>query len=261
MGNQKWLYRIDDKQFGPVTTEEMKSLIEIGRVGPQTPITEEGSENWISLEDAHIFTHGDIDQKEPMVREKKDGFENQRLVERSLDVPHPWHRFWARILDYMIFAFFFSKFFIYILPLHFMSSHMVLMSIIFGWVFVEAMFLCTWKKTLGKWLFNISVEHQNGQRLTYRDALARSFSVWWLGVGAGIPVVSLITMIVGCVKLSNNRITTWDNKGAYKITHGKLSWWRISIITVLYVLLGYIFLTVNVWIVQYTMTILPKLWV
>lgn len=261
LSENRWLYKLGDKEYGPVSSEEIKELLKTSRVGPQTLISKQGSSEWKPLEDEPLFTHGDIDHKAPEVREKD--LDQEIAIEKThqdLDKPHPWHRFWARILDYLIFGFVLANIVGLFLPVKFMAPPVITLSVIFFWIFIEAAFISSCKKTPGKWLFNITVEKKDNKPVTYLDALSRSFSVWWLGLAAGLPVVHFITLIVACVKLSNNRITTWDKKGSFVVKHGKLSWWRIASIVLLYVFFGSIFFVINMSFVQYSSQVMSKIW-
>ena len=54
-------------------------------------------------------------------------------------------------------------------------------------------------------------------------------------MGAGLPIVSLITMIVAAVKLSNTGRTTWDRRNEFRIFHGKVGTIR-TLVVILYFL-------------------------
>ena len=262
MSDDNWLYKSEDKELGPVSTAEIKELLQANRIGPQTPVSRQGSNEWKPLEEEKVFTHKDIDEKPPVIREKEldIGSMGGEKVQ-NLEKPRPWHRFWARILDYLIFGFVVANIGGLFLPVKFIYPPAISLGVIFFWTFVEAALMCSWQTTIGKWLFNIRVEKLDGKPITYREALSRSFSVWWLGLAAGIPIVYIVTLIVACVKLSANRITSWDKRGSFVIKHGKLSWWRILVIVVLYVLLGYILFAVNVAFIEYSRQVASKVWI
>ena len=131
----------------------------------------------------------------------------------------PWVRYWARMIDYSLFTlvlgFLFDYFYQGLRPIPPFGGFFIL----FFWIFVETVLVALWGTTPGKWILKIQVRDQKYQRLTFSNALNRSFSVWWRGVGAGIPVISLITMIVAGIKLSNNGETSWDSGKKYRICH------------------------------------------
>lgn len=166
---------------------------------------------------------------------------NTRELEVSL--PRPWVRFWARMIDYTLFYLAFlalGSIFFQVSPLF--TNTFFWMVLIFLWSFLEAAFLCSSGRTPGKWLLKTSVYTDKHQKLSYGEALSRSFSVWWLGFGAGVPIVSLITMIVAAVKLSNTGVTSWDARGETIVCHEKVGPFRI-IMTTIYFALYFCFIT------------------
>ncbi len=146
----------------------------------------------------------------------------------------PWVRYFARQFDYFLFAFAFSFTSVIIIPSFSGLPDIVLgMLILFFWIFVEAALLASWGTTPGKWLLKRIVRTSNNQKLTFSGALSRSFSVWLTGLGAGFPIVTFITLVVAHTKLTKDRITTWDRKGGFVVSHNKIGVLRV-IITVLF---------------------------
>lgn len=153
----------------------------------------------------------------------------------------PWVRFWARMIDYFIFGIICGVIIgIFNIPVPAYNQPWLGMCVIFLWVFIEAILVSTWGKTPGKALLHCHVRHSDGSKLSFLQALNRSFSVWWLGMGAGIPIVSLVTMIVACVKLSNLHVTTWDRTGHSVVDHEKVGFWRTIIALIIMGIFAYI---------------------
>lgn len=259
MDAKEWIYKSNEKEMGPVSEGEIKNLIANHSIDPRTPISKAGSGIWKPLEEEPVFMHSDIDEKEPVIREKDIDSEHLSQQDLSFDYPHPWHRFWARILDYLIFGFIVTNIIGLFLSVKFISPPVITMGLIFFWVFLEALFISFWNTTPGKWLFNIKIEKKDGSPITYIEALARGFSVWWLGLAAGLPVIYIVTLIVACVKLSNNRVTSWDKKGDFVVKHRKMSWWRIIVVVMLYVLFGYLLFLINIELIEYGKAVSSKI--
>jgi uncharacterized RDD family membrane protein YckC len=76
--------------------------------------------------------------------------------------------------------------------------------------------------TPGKWLFKINVRDSRGRKLSFSDALNRSFSVLFKDMGAGIPFISLFALLSSKSKLKKDGITTWDEDGGHVVTHEKI---------------------------------------
>lgn len=72
--------------------------------------------------------------------------------------------------------------------------------------------------TLGKLIFGIKVVRANGHRVGVRAGLARDFEVWVKGMGLGIPLISLITLIAAYRNLMRSHTTSWDD-GEFLVLH------------------------------------------
>lgn len=166
------------------------------------------------------------------------GAHNKEETMEHRQKPHPWRRFWARMLDYTFYGFVLGVIFalcgIIIPPMYW---GLVGVGLIFLWTFIEAGFLCTWGTTPGKAMLAMDVRKKEGGKLSYLDGINRSFSVWWLGLGAAIYPISIITMIVACTKLSNLGETTWDKKGDYVVSYGRVGPLRVIIVILFFIIL------------------------
>jgi tetratricopeptide (TPR) repeat protein/uncharacterized RDD family membrane protein YckC len=133
----------------------------------------------------------------------------------------PWPRFWARILDYLLFitaaGFIYGK----VTGSQISPGNSLWLNIaaIAAWVLIEALLLCLLGTTPGKWLLNISVRDENGKKPGFGKALKRSLLVWLCGTLAGIPVISAVTLILSYWHLTKSRVTLWDSKAACSVTH------------------------------------------
>lgn len=135
----------------------------------------------------------------------------------------PWARYFARIFDLWIFSLLVGITVGVFAPSVLGIPEIFLtMGILFVWIFQEAILLANCGTTPGKWLFNIRVRDGKGQKLEFSDALNRSFSVWLKGMGAGIPLISFITLLSSRSKLKRDGVATWDEQGGYVVTHGKI---------------------------------------
>jgi hypothetical protein len=90
------------------------------------------------------------------------------------------------------------------------------------WIVVESIFLSTWGTTWGKSLLKTQVRDNKGKKLTFYNALKRSFLVWFKGLGMGIPPIFIITLLVSYNELNKKGITSWDGAGNLIVTHKKM---------------------------------------
>ncbi|PCI76057.1 hypothetical protein COB21_04935 [Candidatus Aerophobetes bacterium] len=144
-----------------------------------------------------------------------------------------WRRFFARSFDYLFFILV-LLILTHITPLRFTSFHpYFFISVIFFWIFIETFLLSTVGTTPGKWLLSMHVSQKNGKKLSLRDSLHRSVSVWWLGLAAGVPIICLVTMLVASVKLSSTGTCSWDKMEGYKVSHKKLNPFKVLVFLVI----------------------------
>lgn len=141
----------------------------------------------------------------------------------------PWVRFWARMLDVLSFSLIFGLILGLIAPQVLVKPNDAALGIFafFAWIFVEAVMLSTFQTTIGKWLFKTNISLNSGASISFSDAISRSFKVWWRGLGAGLPIVSLITMNVAHGRLTRNGRTSWDEDTCFSVTHERIGILRV----------------------------------
>lgn len=137
--------------------------------------------------------------------------------------PKPWRRFWARWIDIMLFSIF-GGLLLYSFDFIYSTNEIVLgLIILAAYVFVEAITLSIFGTTFGKWLLSIKITKEDNTRLTFVEALNRSFVVYIAGLGLGIPILSLITLVSSYSELKKDKITRWDKKGHFVVVMEKVS--------------------------------------
>lgn len=138
--------------------------------------------------------------------------------------PRPWVRMWSRMFDIYLFTIIAMIALMVIAPqwLQGQNDYVLGIALTFVWVFVEAFMLSSLQTTPGKWLFKTRLVTASGEPIDHKQALVRSFKVWWRGLGVGLPMVSLFTMAVAHGRLTSNGITSWDKDGGFRVTHEKI---------------------------------------
>ena len=153
------------------------------------------------------------------------------LRNSSLQNPRPWIRFWARFFDWMFFGILIGIIIGYWAPNSMPHETVLSFMILYLWVFGDAFCISKFGTTPGKKLFRISLTHKSGNPINFSDALTRSGLVLWRGFAIGLPIVYIITGIVAYNNLKKNGTTTWDSEGGYIVSHQKLGFERLIIIT------------------------------
>lgn len=111
----------------------------------------------------------------------------------------------------------------------FVVVYLFLHAILF--VFAEAFCISVFGGTPGKTLMGIRVASVTGRRLGFGSSLKRSFSSVMAGLGFGIPILNLITMIYQYNKLTSDGAVFWDKTDSLQyLTHPVAAWrWAIAI--------------------------------
>jgi tol-pal system protein YbgF len=161
------------------------------------------------------------------------------LEAQSLADFHPWRRFFARLVDYSLFAgvfsflwlmlygdripswlfpkpepisTFFAVFFKY-LAITVTPVYVIL------WLPVEAACLSLFGATPGKWLFGIRVHRKDGGRLSGGHALRRAWSALMRGMAFGVPLLDLFAWVISYRRLKKTGAAAWDAGGACSVSY------------------------------------------
>jgi hypothetical protein len=172
-----------------------------------------------------------LDNKEPVrvapKLEDKTVAIDDKPKTSTVSTVRPWVRFWARYLDIGVFSILLGIFLAMSAPSMLENSTIVLnIFVYFIWIFAESVLLSSWGTTPGKWLLKIDIK-KNNNKPDFSSALNRSFTVWLRGMGLGIPIISLFTLISSYNFLNKEGVTFWDKNGSFTMTHRKIGVFRI----------------------------------
>lgn len=244
MVEKHWYYVKDYKQVGPVPEIKMQEMFDAGYLGSETLVWSESMTEWIPASEVESFRVKTIHSPPPLPQKPRpipSLGEANTIRNETVSQVRPWVRYWARYFDYILFSLVVGLVFGVVNPSLFDAPEIFLsMLIVFIWVFVEAFLLSTWGTTPGKWLLRTTLRDSEENKLTFSMALKRSFSVWWIGVGIGFPIITLITLIGSHGKLTKEGVTFWDREGGFDVAHDKIGAIRV-IVTILF-FIGFILL-------------------
>lgn len=97
-----------------------------------------------------------------------------------------------------------------------------------AWVPVESFFLAMWGATPARALLRMRVVLlDSGNRMNYSQAFGRSANVWVRGIGVGIPVVTMITMIFANYRLYGHGVSSWDEAASTAVLHERIGLVRV----------------------------------
>lgn len=150
------------------------------------------------------------------------------------DRPHPWRRWFARWIDYMLAAFVLGFVGVFAGTSLLSKNEFVLgfwLSLAQA-LLIEPLSFALGGGTLGKAILGISVVNEDLSSLDLLQALRRSTNVWLRGMGLALPIVTLFTSIHQYQELTRNGAATYDRDGHYRVRHRELSGGRLALILV-----------------------------
>lgn len=148
----------------------------------------------------------------------------------------PWRRYWARLIDITVGMFLVAVMTGAIRPSLIAQLNatvgpkwvVLLLLLPFGLTF-DAIIYWAMGNTPGKAIAGIKVLAQDGSRLLGAPAyLGRNFGVYVFGLGLGLPLVNLFTLIYGYRRAAAGEVSTWDRfagSRVYALADDELRTW------------------------------------
>ncbi len=233
-----WHFARDGQQHGPVAEEELRRLLDSGELPADALVWREGLDGWKPASEVAEWTTppappGPAEAVSPYAPPTAAPTETPVPVPTSGDQARPWIRYWARTIDIFLFALLAGFVLGFIVPALFEINDFVFNIVLLALMtFYEAACLALFSATPGKAMLRVRVTQPDGSRLTFGAALARAFRVLVRGLGVGIPLVALITQIVGYQNLTRDGITSWDRDGNVLVSHQTIPAWRGLLIVI-----------------------------
>lgn len=150
---------------------------------------------------------------------KSERSEPSKVFYENVERPyHPARRFFARWTDYVILELILLVLLIVVFrirPYGKFLSIVVAYGTPFVSLIVSAVTLRYCGTTPGKWLYGLSVYSENGNLLSFDVAFNREFEVLKSGYGFGLPVYSIVRMIISLVRYRREE-PEWDRYSEYR---------------------------------------------
>lgn len=166
--------------------------------------------------------------------------EAEKREEAAGICPHPIKRYLARTVDVAICSLFINVILVLFFKTSLALTDITMLSLYPIYLLnlaTEPLMIAKFGTTPGKWLMGISIVSLSTQeKLTIKQAYTRSLLLSWYGMGAFIPIFSIIREVL-CFKLCKEHYQLpWDNDIDIKMRDHRA--WRIVIAIVLAVLLA-----------------------
>ena len=168
-------------------------------------------------EDRASFASMDAERYLGLLREQEKRTEEVELSDRLPVVRAPWRRFFARMTDLEILTalWHFALGAGFHVNLEQRAAGGRILDIVVVMVLmlvIEPVFLHFFGTTPGKWLLGLRVTDPEGERLTYRDAFARTFEVLSMGLGFEIPIYSVIRLYRSYTACDREETLSWEEE-------------------------------------------------
>jgi uncharacterized RDD family membrane protein YckC len=217
-----WYYRNGKATAGPISWRHLVAWWRAGKISQQTPVPSEGTDDWTYFLDSLERRRATESYPASHSPEEQDFITDAKGW--STGPVAPWRRYGARRLDTTIHAFlsvmvpafaFVSfapisaeRFFQFLHTPAGMLVSFVIAPVLAG--IVGGFVVGSTGTSIGKAIFGVRVVNANCQAIGIIDGLRREFWVWVVGLGLGIPIVSIFTMLRAKKQLRNDGTTVWD---------------------------------------------------
>jgi len=244
-----WWYAEKDNKIGPIEIEEIKRLLQVGRITKNTMIWREGMDVWMPFDQVEEFDELKAVVPPPLPRKADEDPLNYPMAKR-------WTRFFARMFDVWwelllvsillelvldrnsaSFIEWFNKpgsgqlFAILCLPIA-----LVLDAIIFK----------LFGNTPGKAFIGLKVGKIDGKPLSFDQYLNRNFLVWRSGLALGVPLFNLYTMSNQSGRVGKGQQATYDESTGFRVRSKPSGWVRKTAFGLAFASLFFIMAGLNV---------------
>lgn len=218
-----WYYTIGQERKGPATEEEIRGLIQSGKIVPQAYVWRNGMTNWHVAGEhpdfADLFvTPPPVPPPATSVKIPPPAFQPVTTAPGVVLSSRPWPRFWARLFDNLLFvpllgfgialwsAVYAPDIYVKLVGMNELLFSLMIMPLVAVLLGVSMTLLGS---TPGKAIVGVQVPvPPGGRRLWFY--LTREFKVWIAGLGMGIPFVALFTQIAQYRRLASGRPASYD---------------------------------------------------
>lgn len=142
---------------------------------------------------------------------------------------YSWQRCFARGVDYAICG----LLIIVVLPALMTQPLVLIFFVTLLWVILEPICLLICGTTVGKALFGLRLISYNAKPKYFW----RSIAVWLVGLGCGIPVISILTALKTAVTLQQKGEAYWDNRFGFQVIAEPVNIMRTMLLTIAVVLI------------------------
>jgi uncharacterized RDD family membrane protein YckC len=223
----EWYYALNGERVGPRSLGEVRSLVASGVLDADALVWTAGMREWARVGDMPIVSPA-WESPQESVRAPEVPVHR---VEAVRDEPRPQRRLGARLVDVIVYAvclgLIVGMLAPDLMPRTPAESRDVnpLWNLAFFPVIalIEGVVLHLFGTTPGKALFSMRITTAGGERLSLAQSLSRAVRVWVVGLGMGLPILSLVAPIFSYFRLNARGRTWWDESLDLRVENGRIS--------------------------------------
>ncbi|MFN3656924.1 MAG: RDD family protein [Pseudolabrys sp.] len=242
--NNNWYYsETGEQSHGPISIEDLGRILVGKNNSANFLVWFPGMPDWTRAGNVADLKRYFQQNAPPPLRAKPNDAVVMAPVQSTPSVLHPWRRYFARILDLYIFMLIFFFFLGVAFPELSATNqtrgtdYLYTLIGLAAYSVFETFCLNVFGTTFGKLLYGIRLETKAGDQIAFIAALKRSLSIWVRGLGLGIPIIALVTLVVAYRTLLKEGQTSWDRDFNFVVLHRDLSIFRWFVIAVAWLLL------------------------
>lgn len=230
-----WYYALNGERVGPRSLEEVRSLVANGVLDADSLVWTDGMREWARVGDFSILSPSWVQPASaPAPRAEAEWTPAEAPAPRASYAPRPWLRLGARLTDLLVCIFVMAGVASAIPalaarmptdPTTISTADQFLMTAVLGVlvVLLEGLLLHLFGTTPGKSLFAVRVTTAEGGRLSLGQSFQRAVRAWVLGMGAGLPILTILVPIASYFRLASRGRTTWDEAMDLRVEHGEVT--------------------------------------
>jgi uncharacterized RDD family membrane protein YckC len=230
-----WWYAGASGRMGPVPENELIGLVQRGVVSGATLVWREGMANWQAMATQPQFI--------ALFAPGAPAMATAPSIAPMGQKPATWYRYFARSIDMTVIIF--VVIFVVVLGVSIVLAAagqgeaagvfigLMTIAAFLALPVFEAILAKLFGNTPGKALFGLKPVRADGQPMTFGNLIGRNYRAYFFGMGLGMPIISLVMLIVQFNNVRSKGTTGYDS-GRYIMTETPLSTGRkIAAISVL----------------------------
>jgi uncharacterized RDD family membrane protein YckC len=224
-----WWYVDKNKKIGPIETDELKRLLQSGKIGAKTMLWHEGMDVWRPLDQVEELNGLKAVVPPPLLPKADPDPLSYPLATR-------WPRFFARIFDVWWETLLIGLILGAVLGRYSASfvewlngpgaSQLFSILCLPIALILDALLYRAVENTPGKALLGLKVGTLDGKPLSLAQYLNRNLSMWASGLALGFPLINLFTMANQSGRLGKGQQASYDEPTGFRVRSKPSGWVR-----------------------------------